>query len=253
MTLWVSHRGESYDAPENTLSAFKLARERNTDAWETDIHFTGDKVVVCCHDASTARVSGVEKIVAECTFDELQQVDVSNGKAGYEGERIPAFAEVLKLLPPEKLLFTEIKINDPAIVDAMMDEIDRSPVEREQIIVISFHADMIKVCKERYPGMKALYLHGLGVNEDGTFAIQPEELWKKLEDMHADGLDARARKEFLTPEFVAELRKRGYSLALWTIDDPETAGYFIDTVKPDAVTSNRAAYLCNIIDHGANC
>lgn len=44
MTLWVSHRGESYDAPENTLSAFKLARERNTDAWETDIHFTGDKV-----------------------------------------------------------------------------------------------------------------------------------------------------------------------------------------------------------------
>ena len=43
MVKWISHRGESADAPENTLPAFKLALERNTDGFETDIHLTADK------------------------------------------------------------------------------------------------------------------------------------------------------------------------------------------------------------------
>ena len=122
--------------------------------------------------------------------------------------------------------------------------------EREQIIVISFYADMIKVCKERYPGMRALYLNSMTINEDGSFAVPPEEMLERLADMHADGLDARAEKKYLTPEFAKKLADRGFSLALWTIDDPDTAEYFIDTIAPEAITSNRAAYLQNVIDHG---
>ena len=158
MMLWVSHRGESCDAPENTLEAFKLALERDTDAWETDIHLTSDHVVVCCHDANTKRTCGVDKEIAQATFEELQSLDASNGKVDYKGAKIPAFADLLALLPQGKLLFTEIKADDPALADAMVSEIDKSQVTREQIIVISFHANMIKFCKEKYPEMKALYL-----------------------------------------------------------------------------------------------
>ena len=39
---FISHRGESCDAPENTLSAFRLAAERGTDGIECDIYFTSD-------------------------------------------------------------------------------------------------------------------------------------------------------------------------------------------------------------------
>ena len=158
MMLWVSHRGESCDAPENTLEAFKLALERDTDAWETDIHLTSDHVVVCCHDANTKRTCGVDKEIAQATFEELQSLDASNGKVDYKGAKIPAFADLLALLPQGKLLFTEIKADDPALADAMVSEIDKSQATREQIIVISFHANMIKFCKEKYPEMKALYL-----------------------------------------------------------------------------------------------
>ena len=45
--LWISHRGESYDAPENTMKAFRLAWKRGTDGIELDIRLTADGQVVC--------------------------------------------------------------------------------------------------------------------------------------------------------------------------------------------------------------
>ena len=40
--LYISHRGESADAPENTMAAFRLAWERGTDGIECDVHRTAD-------------------------------------------------------------------------------------------------------------------------------------------------------------------------------------------------------------------
>ena len=37
-TKWISHRGESYDAPENTVPAFRLSQEKKTDGMECDIY-----------------------------------------------------------------------------------------------------------------------------------------------------------------------------------------------------------------------
>ena len=54
-TEWISHRGESLDAPENTLSSFKLAMERDTDGMETDIHLRSEGVLVCIHDSMSGR------------------------------------------------------------------------------------------------------------------------------------------------------------------------------------------------------
>ena len=36
---WISHRGESIDAPENSIPAFKLSLERQTDGMECDDGF----------------------------------------------------------------------------------------------------------------------------------------------------------------------------------------------------------------------
>ena len=44
MTRFLSHRGESDDAPENTLAAYKLAMERDSDGIELDIPETRSMV-----------------------------------------------------------------------------------------------------------------------------------------------------------------------------------------------------------------
>ena len=49
----VAHRGASFDAPENTLAAFRLAWEQGSDGVEGDFYLTRDHQIVCIHDRST--------------------------------------------------------------------------------------------------------------------------------------------------------------------------------------------------------
>ncbi len=60
-TKIIAHRGESFDAPENTLAAINLAWERKVKAVEVDIHLTYDNEIVVIHDYNTLRVAGVKK------------------------------------------------------------------------------------------------------------------------------------------------------------------------------------------------
>ena len=117
MAIWISHRGESHDAPENTASAFRLAMERDVDGMETDIHLTSDNVLVCSHDANTQRCcGGVSMVIEQSTFEEVEKLDACNGKIAFQGEKIPTFAEALEILKPGKLFYVEIKENDPRVI-----------------------------------------------------------------------------------------------------------------------------------------
>lgn len=51
---FVGHRGESADAPENTLAAFNLAWSRGVKAIELDVHLTRDGVLVVTHDPTSS-------------------------------------------------------------------------------------------------------------------------------------------------------------------------------------------------------
>ena len=63
--LIIAHRGASYDAPENTLAAFRLAFEQGADGIESDWHLSSDGEVVCIHDSDTKRVAGKQLYVAK--------------------------------------------------------------------------------------------------------------------------------------------------------------------------------------------
>ena len=69
MTLVVAHRGASAAAAENTLPAFRLARELGADWVELDARRTADGVVVVHHDAHLPD----GRILAELTADELPE------------------------------------------------------------------------------------------------------------------------------------------------------------------------------------
>jgi glycerophosphoryl diester phosphodiesterase len=62
--LIIAHRGESFDAPENTMAAINLAWERGAEAVEIDVHLSKDNEVVVFHDVNTKRVAGVDKKIA---------------------------------------------------------------------------------------------------------------------------------------------------------------------------------------------
>lgn len=94
----VAHRGFSAAAPENTLPAFRLAKERGFSYVETDVQFTADGYAVCLHDQYIDRVSNGSGTIDSMSLEEVRQYDFGAWKgADYAGTRIPTLEEFLEL------------------------------------------------------------------------------------------------------------------------------------------------------------
>ena len=101
-TTLIAHRGESIDAPENTLPAFKTAVERGF-GFECDIYLSKDGRVFTFHDRDLKRTTGGANTNRCCdvTWDEVSRLDVGNwGKwkgSKFAGTRPALLEEVLSL------------------------------------------------------------------------------------------------------------------------------------------------------------
>ncbi len=246
----VAHRGASYDAPENTLPAFKLAWHDGADAVELDLHLTSDGKLITIHDSNTLRVTGGEKgggtslVVAKQTAEALQRLDVGKWKdPKYAGEKLPLFEEVLATIPkdPGKRLFIESKIG-AAAADPLVAALKAAGHAPRRTAVISFKLDLCRAVKEKFPPLKVYYLSDFKKHEQ-TGALTPtiDELIAAAKGANLDGLDL-SQKAPLDPAAVKRIRDAGLELYVWTVDDPAVAQHFVD-LGVDGITTNRPRWL----------
>lgn len=99
--LFIAHRGFTPVAPENSLISFAEAAKRKYWAIETDVHSTKDGVLVCCHDSSLLRTYGVDVVIEETKYEELNKYYINSGNnvEKYDADmlRIPLFEEYLTI------------------------------------------------------------------------------------------------------------------------------------------------------------
>lgn len=69
----VAHRGDTAEAPEHTLAAYRRAAAVGADAVECDVRLTRDGVLVCVHDRQVKRTSNGRGIVSALHLAELEQ------------------------------------------------------------------------------------------------------------------------------------------------------------------------------------
>lgn len=100
--LKIAHRGASGHAPENTIRSFQKAIDLGADVIEFDIRKSKDGVLVVTHDKDLRRCFGIEKLVGECTLNELKSLDA-------DGEKIPSLKETLFFLKGKKRIIIELK------------------------------------------------------------------------------------------------------------------------------------------------
>ena len=101
-----AHRGlhsQDKTVPENSLAAFRLAKEAGYGA-ELDVQLSKDGQVVVFHDDPLDRVCGVHGRVDEFTYEELHQMSL----CGTE-ETIPLFTDVLDTFYGGGPLIVELK------------------------------------------------------------------------------------------------------------------------------------------------
>lgn len=73
----IAHRGGSAEAPENTLAAFRTAKENGAAGVEFDVDFTKDGRAVVIHDSTVDRTTDGSGPVSEFTFEEIRKLDAS--------------------------------------------------------------------------------------------------------------------------------------------------------------------------------
>ena len=127
-----AHRGlhdNQTPAPENSLAAFRLAREWGYGS-ELDVHLTADGQLVVIHDSRLQRACGVEGVVEEKTLPELADLRLFGTREG-----IPTFAQVLDVYEggegPCPPLVVELKTygaNYAQLAECAMAELDAHQV-----------------------------------------------------------------------------------------------------------------------------
>jgi len=244
LPLIVAHRGASYDAPENTLAAFKLAWKRGADGIEGDFFLSQDGHLVCIHDADTKRLSGQKMAVNDTPLATLRKLDVGSWKdKKFSGERIPTIAEVFATIPAGKKIFIELK-EGAHIVAPLKRAIAKSGLKEDQMVIISFKADAIAESKRQLPQIRAHWLHSYKKDKtSGKYNNDFEQIVRTLKETKADGLGTQGRQEVVTGPFLDALRQAGMQeFSVWTINEAAEAKYF-HALKAVAITTDRPGYL----------
>lgn len=94
----IAHRGYSNVAPENTIPAYKLAKQAGFNYVECDICWTSDNVPVLSHDLTIDRCSNGSGTISNMTLAALKTYDFGSWKSStYAGTTIPTFEEFIAL------------------------------------------------------------------------------------------------------------------------------------------------------------
>ena len=201
MTRFLSHRGESDDAPENTLSAYKLAMERDSDGIELDIRLTADGEAACVHDETIERVSGVRLAVSDATLAALRQY-----------HPVPLLSEALAVLKPGKQMQIELKGPWPQLqpVKAVL---DRRGGDRKGLALSSFDEETIRAAADVFPELPRLLLTDL-TRRFGRFPA-PEQVVACLHSLRCTGISFLATAE-ADAAFVEALHRAALIMAAST-------------------------------------
>lgn len=244
----VGHRGASFDAPENTLAAFRLAWEQGADAIEGDFRLTEDGHVVCIHDATTERISNQNLTVADTPLETLKTLDVGSWKNNaFSSERIPTIEEVFATVPSGKKIYIEIKTGIE-IMPAFLDALEQTTLTDEQLVVIAFDPEVIHQTKIHRPSVTAHLLVHFQTLDSGDWGPSKKTVLQTLKTIQADGLSTHS-DWFITRAFVDSLKAEGFEYHTWTIDEVDLANHFIE-VGVQSISTNRPGWLREKVARG---
>lgn len=204
-TLITAHRGSSSEAPENTIPAFEKAIEEGADYVEMDVRLTSDGELVLMHDPSTERTTGVDKLVCDSTYEELQQLDAgAEYPEEYAGTKIPTLKDAIDTCKGKVMMNIELKtVRNDGELEKKVAELLRENHMEEQCIVTSFKQRSLVRIKKDDPDIVTGYIYSFGYSNRTNY-----------EAMDVLSIDAR----YLTRQVVAGAHKKGIMVCAWTVN-----------------------------------
>lgn len=232
----LAHRGASAHAPENTITAFRLAIERGVDGLELDVQPARDGVVVL-HDERLERTTSGRGYVFEHTLAELAEFTAGSwfnrehpdrAQPIYLHERIPTLEQVIELARPHpQRLFIEIKVSErtPSGFEERVVEIVRQHDFESRTVVLSFDPNTLRRVRQLAPVLATGIL----------FRELPADPIFLARTIAATGIAPRADR--VGRELVEAAHRTGLIVATWVVDSAEFARQLV-AMGVDVLVSN---------------
>ncbi len=213
----IAHRGGGQFAPENTLAAIRKGHALGFKAVEFDVMLSADAHPVLIHDEALERTTDGQGNVAETPLDVLATLDAGAWfDAAFRGEPVPAFRAAASLCV-ELGLWANVEIK-PAqgheretghVAATVAQECWRGAALPP--LLSSFSPEALIEARAAAPEL------ALGL----LFDAVPANWLAQLQALGCSTLHCNAAK--LNERLAHDIVAAGYSLACWTVNEPELA------------------------------
>lgn len=232
----ISHRGFTEIAPENTLPAYKLSKQKGYKYVECDVAFTSDGYAVLLHDTTINRTSNGTGNISSLTFAQVRALDFGSWKSSkYAGEKIPTLEEFI-ILCKRLGLYPYIEIKDSltaATAKKLVDIVRRYGMLKYSTWTSDSQSDLALI-KAEYEGARL----GLCLHSASTDAIT----WAVNNTTDKNEIFLYPRYTVVTSAFVESCAAAGIPIEVWTPNteadlkalDPYISGAISDSLRANA-------------------
>lgn len=239
--LAFAHRGGAFhpeiEGLENTLAAFEHAVALGYRMLETDVHLTGDGVLLAFHDSVLDRVTDAQGSIGELTL-----ADVRRAKVGGR-EHVPTLAELVDAFPGA--LFN-IDIKSESAVAPLAAFIEERGLH-ERVLVGSFGVRRLQRFRRLTGGRVPTSASPVEV---AAYRFLPSgRLADLLTRGHVAALQVprrRGRLTLVTAGLVRRAHRAGKHVHVWVVDDPEEMRDLID-LGVDGIFTDRTDLLRDVL------
>lgn len=219
----MGHRGAAGMAPENTMPAFGVAARLGV-PFELDARLCKTGEVVAFHDAVLDRTTDSFGRVDEASWSTLRQLDAGRHfGAAFEGVRVPRLDAVLATLGADVVINIELKSAgepSPEPLAAAVVALVEAHGLKNRVMVSAFDPQALAVVRRLAPAVR----RGQIVDQLAAWPGRDELGLRFLEhnaDAQPDLLMVRA--SVASRRYVSKMKRLGYRVFAWTVNDAETA------------------------------
>jgi glycerophosphoryl diester phosphodiesterase len=218
----IGHRGAAAYAPENTLAGLRKAKALGCRWVEFDVRLTADNLPVLLHDNRLERTTDGRGRVSALSLAAVRRHDAGRWfHSSFAGERVPTLEEAVMLLAELGLgANVELKAargKEAATGGVVAELVARTwPADPAHLLISSFQQGALAAARDRAPHIAR-----------GILFRRVPKNWRKV----AAGLGCvtiHADQQQLRPARISEIRRAGYPLLAYTVNNPERAKILFD-------------------------
>ena len=217
--LVIGHKGNSSEAPENTLAAIKEAFALGVGMVEVDVYLSRDGVPVVMHDETVDRTTNGKGLVAEMTLAQLKTLDAGSWMhLKYSDQRIPTLTEALQAAKGKGPLFIDLFVDGLGRPVAQI--LKRLKLPDSSVVIGAWSTTQVIDFVRYVPRAKIMM----------TSSEAPKEwdadYFKKQRNSGITGFEIQADK--LPAAFVTDAHAHGMPVYAFTVNDVPTMRRLIE-------------------------